>query len=414
MIRISTGMIYDAGVKAINAQSAAALKIQQQVAAGRRILTPSDDPVNAARALVVSQAADVVDQFSTNQDNAKSALGMEDTQLMNASSVLGGIRDLAVKAQNGALSSSDRKSIATELRSRFDQLLGIANSTDGTGQYLFSGYMGDTKPFDGTVAGAVNYSGDEGQRRLQVSASRQLEISDSGRDVFERIDNGNGTFATGYGSNSGTGVIDGGTVTNPASWVAPTSGSYTIQFNVSGGVTTYQIYDGATALLATPGTYTSGQPISLQKTTAPAVNFGAQVSLTGVPANGDTFAMTPSSSQSVFATISKLVNALETAPTTAAGQAAFQMDVMGALGGIDRASDNIMRVDASVGARLSEIDSLSSTNSDLALQYKQTLSNLQDVDMTKALSDMTRLQTQLEAAQKSFVATSKLSLFSYL
>jgi flagellar hook-associated protein 3 FlgL len=405
MIRISTGMIYDAGVRAINAQAAEALRIQQQVASGRRILTPSDDPVGAARALVVSQAVDVVAQFATNQDNAKSALGIEDTQLMNASTLLGQIRDQAVKSLNGTLSASDRQSVATQLRASFDQLLGIANSTDGTGQYLFSGYSGDNVPFAGSVAG-VTYNGDEGQRRLQVSATRQLEVSDSGRDIFERINNGNGTFATTYSAtNTGTGVIDSGTVTNPSAWVAPSSGSYTIQFSVAGSTTTYQVYDGGTAVPGMTGTYTSGQPIAL---------FGSQVAVSGAPANGDSFVVAPSSNQSVFSTISKLINALETALTTPADQAAYRMDVGSALAGIDRASDNIMRVDTAVGSRLNEIDSLASTNSSVSLQYQQTLSDLQDVDMTKALSDLTRLQTQLEAAQKSFVATSKLSLFSYI
>jgi len=319
--------------------------------------------------------------------------------------VLGQVRDLAVKALNGSLSASDRQSIATQLRASYDQLLGIANSTDGTGQYLFSGYMGDTKPFAGAVGGAMQYAGDDGQRTLQVSATRHLETSDSGLDIFQRIGNGNGTFTTDFGSNTGTGVIDGGTVTNPAAWSAPTSGSYTLRFTVSGGVTTYQVYDGATAVAGLSGTYTSGQPIALP---------GSQVTVTGAPANNDTFTITPSSSQSVFDTISNLITAIEGASTTPAGQAAYQMDVGGAIGGIDRAAGNIMRVDTAVGSRLAEIDSLATANSAVSLQYQQTLSNLQDVDMTQALSDLTRKQVELEAAQKSFVATSKLSLFDYL
>ncbi|HZV55632.1 MAG TPA: flagellar hook-associated protein FlgL [Rhodocyclaceae bacterium] len=422
MIRVSTSMIFDAGVNAMNSQTAAVLHLQQQVASGRRILTPSDDPVNAARALVVSQSADVTAQYSTNQDNAKSALGLEETQLSGVIDVLGRLKELAVQAGGPSLSASDRKNIATEARARFDQLLGMANAANGSGQYMFAGFKGDTRPFGASVdtmiqSGAdIQYQGDDGQQRLQVAPNRYLEVSDAGNDVFSRIKNGNGTFATTYAStNTGTGAINGGNVTNPASWVAPTSGAYTIQFSVAAGVTTYQIFDGATPLLATPGTYASGQPIPLQNTTtAPITDFGASVTITGNPANGDSYTIAPSKSQSLFKTLADLIGALENGASGAAATAKLTTDIGAALNNIDHASENVLRVRAEVGSRLSEIDSLSNVNQDLALQYAQTLSNLQDLDYNKALSDLTRKQTELEAAQKSFASTSKLSLFNYI
>ena len=58
----------------------------------------------------------------------------------------------------------------------------------------------------------VAYAGDQGQRLVQVSASRQIAVSDAGADVFQRIRTGNGEFTTQAGNNSGTGLIDAGTV----------------------------------------------------------------------------------------------------------------------------------------------------------------------------------------------------------
>ena len=189
----------------------------------------------AARALEVQQAKDVTGQYGTNQNNAKSALGLEEAQLGSATDMFGRLHELAVTAGNSTLSASNRKGIAVELRARFDEMMGLANSTDGTGQYQFSGYMGSTKPFGGNVDALVNgttpdvtYSGDDGQRTLQVAATRHLEVSDAGTDVFMRIKNGNGQFTTNYAAgNTGTGIADAGSVTNPAAWVAPTSGAYT-------------------------------------------------------------------------------------------------------------------------------------------------------------------------------------------
>jgi flagellar hook-associated protein 3 FlgL len=435
-MRISTGMIFDAGVSSMNKQTASLLHLSQQVSSGRRILTPADDPVAAARALEVQQAQDITSQYTTNQSNAKSALGLSDATLSSVSDLLNRVRQLAVYGGNGSLATSDRQSIATELRSSFDQLLGLANSTDGTGQYLFSGYMGSTQPFAGTVA-KVDYFGDSGQRLLQASASRQLQVSDAGNDVFMNIPGGNGYFATNYATtNTGTGVIDAGSITNPSTWNALADKSYDIRFwkDPATSTTYYDIVNTTTgsSLLtgATPAqpatypgglrTYASGQPIQLKSQgTEPAFDLGAFVTISGAPTSSgttpDTFTIKPGATQDVFATISKLITALSSSQAgTPAGNAALANQIGSALTNVDQANNNVLRVRSMIGARLNEVDSLGNSNSALSLQYQQTLSNLQDVDYAKAISDLTRTQTELTAAQKSFQMTSQLSLFNYL
>jgi flagellar hook-associated protein 3 FlgL len=437
-MRISTNMIFDAGVSAINRQTATLLHLQQQVATGRRVLTPADDPVAAARALEVQQSKDVIAQYGTNQGNVKSALGLEESQLTSVTDMFARVRELAVQAGNDTLSANDRKSIALELRARFDELMGTANATDGTGQYLFSGYMGSTKPFGGNVdalvaapATDVTYLGDSGQRTLQVSPTRFLGVSDAGDDVFMRIKNGNGYFSTTYaGANTGTGIIDAGSVTNPATWNALANKDYSINFTVDNTVTPpvtyYDIVNTTTgnSLLtgAAPPTaltsqrvYQSGQAIVLKSQGAePPFDLGSSVTISGDPATGDSFTLAPSTSQSLFKTLARLIGTLENSPGDAAGQAKFSADVGSALTNLDQAQENILQVRAAIGSRLNEVDSLASVNADLDLQYQQTLSNLQDLDYAKAISDLTRKQTDLEAAQKSFATTSKLSLFNYI
>ena len=196
-MRISTGMIYDSGVRDMQNLTGTLLHNQQQISSGRRILTPSDDPVAAARALEINHAQAMNNQYGLSLGNAKDTLGMVDSQLSSAGDLLTRVRELAVQAGDAALSTSDRKSISTELRARYDELIALGNSTDGTGQYLFSGYQGGTRPFTGSVANGVAYRGDEGQRALRVSSSREMPVSNSGNDVFMSIKNGNGVFATG-------------------------------------------------------------------------------------------------------------------------------------------------------------------------------------------------------------------------
>lgn len=431
-MRISSGMIFDAGVSSINRQTASLLQLQQQVASARRIVTPSDDPVAAARALDLTQASDMVTQFKRNQDSATSALGLEETQLTSVGDLLGRVRELAVQAGNtGTLTASDRKTIATELRSRFDELLGLANATDGAGQHIFSGYMGATTPFAGSLdnilaGNEIAYQGDDGQRKLQLAPNRFLEVSDSGNDVFKRIRNGNGYFATGYGlANTGTGVIDAGSITSPAAWNAATAKNVAIQFTVAAGVTSYDLVDAASgdslltggpgpAPLASQRVFQSGQPIVLAQAGPPAFDFGASVVVTGAPANGDSFSIAPSSSQSVFVTLAKLIGALEAPSGTPAANARLANETGFALTNLDQGMDNILRVRAQIGARLAETESLGNLNEDLKLQYQQTLSQLQDLDYAKAIAELTRKQTDLQAAQQSFARISQLSLFNYL
>jgi flagellar hook-associated protein 3 FlgL len=439
-MRVATSMIFDAGVAAINRQTASLLHLQQQVATGRRILTPSDDPVAAARALEVTQSKDINAQYSTNVDNANSALGLEEGQLTSVNDMFARIKELTVQAGNTTLSSNDRKSIAFELRARFDELLGIANATDGQGQFMFSGYMGSTKPFAGNVdqinalpANEIGYLGDDGQRTLQVSTSRTLEISDSGNDVFKRIRNGNGYFVTNYAAtNAGTGIVDAGNVTDPAKWNASTQ-NFQIKFFVDTSTTPsttfYDITDAAGTVsmitngapLAPPITVASGLPVyhSDQAIMLPDVpggttNFGS-VMISGAPADGDSFTIAPSTSQSVFKSLATLIKTLESSATLLpADTAKYSNEIGFALTNLDQANDNILRVRAMIGSRMAELDSLDNVNQDLDLQYQQTLSNLQDLDYAKAITDMTRKQTDLEAAQKSFMMTSRLSLFDYL
>ena len=85
-----------------------------------------------------------------------------------------------------------------------------------------------------------------------------------------------------------------------------------------------------------------------------------------------------------------------------------------ALQNLDNGLENILSTRASVGSRLQEIESLENMGEDLDIQYEQRLSELQDVDFAKAISDLNRQQIYLEAAQKSFATVSGLSLFDFI
>ena len=399
-MRISTSTIYNANVSLLNQQQAQLLHTQQQISTQRRILTPADDPIASARALDVSQADASNSQYATNRNAALHSTSMSEGVLQSVTSLLQDVRTIAVNAGSGALNNSDKLTLATDLSGRLEDLLALANSTDGVGNYLFSGFQGRTLPFANSSTG-VQYQTDDGQRMIQVSSSRQLAASDSGADIFMRIKNGNGTFiAQAASANVGSGIASSGAVTNPA---LLTGNNYQVTFSVAAGVTTYGVTNTTPgALVPVPvaaGTpYVSGQLISFD---------GLQLDVTGAPANGDVFTVAPSTNESIFTTISNLITALKT-PSSPGGAIAT------AINGLDRGLDNVLTVRALLGTRLNELDALQSAGENIGLQYKQTLSQLQDVDYNKAISELTQQKTSLEAAQKSFLAVSGLSLFNYM
>lgn len=429
-MRISTSQIYDSGALGIQRNQQNLYKLQNQLSSGRRVLTPEDDPVAAAQALVVTQSRELVGQYKENQSSARAQLGIAEGNISTLSDMMLAIYERARDAQNGIYSDSERSFVARELQDRFNELVALANADDGTGQFLFSGYQGGTRPFaiDGSAAPVppatvppVRYYGDDGERLLQVGSSRQISTNVSGARLFMEIRAGNGTFATAVGGNSGGGInqgtalIDEGSVSNPALWSAAvnTHGSFRIEF-LAGG-TQYQIYNAANvALLAVPASYTPGQAIPLQKTTAPAADFGAQVVVRGTPANGDRFTVVPSSSQSIFQTLQNLIGAISTPVNAAFTRTELDNRINAELANLDQAMDNLGRVRADVGSRLKELEFLGEGAADADLQYATALSDLQDLDYAEAISTYTWQQIQLEAAQKSFAQISRLSLFSIL
>lgn len=403
-MRVSTSQIYSVSVEAMSKQQAQLLHTQAQISADKRILTPSDDPVAAAQALTVTQAQDANTQYSANVSTAKGALALNDSVLSQVSSVLQTIRTSAVNAGSGTLSDSDRATIAGDINSQLQQLIGLANSKDGSGHYLYAGFQTSTQPFVQNAAGGIAYQGDQGQQSLQVSTSRTLAVTYSGSAVFTQVKNGNGTFAVSAPTtNTGTGIIGANQVVAPAS---VNGDSYSLNFHVTGGVTTYDVVDTTTsATLSAGNAYTDGTAITVG---------GQQVSVSGAPADGDAFAIKPSQQQSIFATIQKLITSLQQPASTDAGRAAVANGVNQGLQDIDQALGNVLSVQASGGASLRELDSITSANQDRGLQYQATLSSLQDLDYNQALSDFSRQQLALTAAQKAFVQVSGLSLFTYM
>lgn len=191
-MRLSTSQIFQQAVSAMQNTQTDLAGTQLQLATGKKILSPSDDPSAATRILGLDRAIETTAQYQRNADFAETRLSLEESALTDVSDLLQHVRELAVRSNNDALNYIDRNAIAVEVRANLDSLIQLANRQDAEGEYLFSGFQTDTRPFTDNGNGNFDYAGDQGQRSVQIDTRRQVAVGDSGDEVFMKIDDGAG------------------------------------------------------------------------------------------------------------------------------------------------------------------------------------------------------------------------------
>ncbi len=401
-MRVSTQQMHQRAVELMLEQQTRVAKTQQQLASGKRFETASEDPVAAVKAMSLEREIAVTKQYQANADSVRDRQEAEEAALTGVTDLLHRVRELMVQANNDTLSDTDRQSLALALDQGVEELLGLANARDGSGEYLFSGFQGGTRPFSRDGEGQFAYEGDQGQRMLGIGPGVTVAMTDSGAEVFQRVRAGNGTFVTAADtSNNGSGAISVGQATD--SWLA---GSYTLVFSqvAADQPVTFEVRDGA-GTLVTNGEYASGAAIQFN---------GAEISVTGTPADGDRFSIEPAGYRDIFSVIQGAAQALEGGGDDPSARAQLYSALDRGLAELDGALEHVLLQRARVGSRLSLIESQTQTNGAFQDAATETLSNVQDLDYAEAA---TRLQMQmlgLEAAQQSYVSIQSLSLFNYL
>lgn len=409
-MRISTIQAFNNGISGIQKNYANAIKTQEQITTGNRILTPSDDPVASVRLLQLEQQQNVLGQYKENLTAANNALTQEEVTLNSVNTVLQRVRELAVEAGNGSRSAADLKSIAAELAEREEELYGLMNTKNARGEYLFSGFQGKSQPFVRAGDGSYSYQGDEGQRKLQVASSVDLAISDNGKKIFQNIIN-----ADRLDSAISNPIPAGSTLTASAPLVQDETafaagGSFpaagiTIEFDAAPNERNYRVINQDTnAVLSSGRIDEDADPNQL-------VFQGISIKLSGQLVGGEQVSITNDPSrqkQGVLDTIANLRRSLNGEP----GAQSVSDAVAASLANFDNAMTQVDSVRGEIGARLNVIETTLTDNEDTTLVNKAVQSSLREVDYPEALSKLALQSTILEAAQQSYVKISGLSLFN--
>lgn len=153
---------------------------QTQLATGRRINSPSDDPVGTAVVLDLQGRLAQNAQFSSTVTDTKQWLQTTDTAISGVNDALIQARTLGVQAANGALTSDERQAIAANIGQLIQQSVDSANGSYA-GRYVLSGSQTNTAPFVYNAAsGAVTYQGDSVQMQREIGPGVLMNINTPG------------------------------------------------------------------------------------------------------------------------------------------------------------------------------------------------------------------------------------------
>jgi flagellar hook-associated protein 3 len=190
-MRISSIQVYSKSVSEMLDKQANVSQMQVHIASGKKIFTPSDDPVGASKAMLLKQELNSSSIYQKNCTYAKNLLEQQENVLTSSINIVQRISELTIQAGNGALSDTDRYAIVQEIDVRKQELFDLANMKDSNGDFAFSGFKSNVSALKITNAGEVIYQGDDGQRQLKLGGSAEISSNLTGKSLFFNINNNN-------------------------------------------------------------------------------------------------------------------------------------------------------------------------------------------------------------------------------
>jgi flagellar hook-associated protein 3 FlgL len=405
-MRISTQQLFNRGLEAIQDVTAQQQKTQLQLSTGKKVLTPADDPVASTRILELNQELAINSQFQHNVELAEGHLNLQDDLLGSVNSVVQRVRELMITAGNGALSKNDLSAISAEAKERLDQLAGLLNSQDASGEYLFSGFQGGTEPFQQNISGTYVYKGDEGKRFVQVEPNVRVATTQNGKEIFQDIKVDKNTFYTAANPNNKAvpaASITTGQITDQEAYDEFYPNDMVVKFTSSNQ---YSITDKATGReLVTNQPFAPNDPIVIN---------GVQFEIIGAPVAGDSFFVESTAKQGLLTTVEKFIYTLDHFDPSAEGRAVLRTNLDSSISNLDSAETSILESRSQIGARLNTIETTSEQLKDVEVLTREILSKLENIDYAETVSLLSVQQFTLEAAYSSYSRITALSLFDRL
>lgn len=400
-MRVPTIIQFDNQLSSITKQSEEINKLQAQLSTGKKLNHSSDDPVLARN---IRSTEDYLQRLSTYTNNttlAQNRAKIVEDGIQGSLGVVDRIKVLIHAAQSDTVNNTDRANIVKELQGLMNSLSGFANTKDSQGNYVFSGTSTDTTPFS-KVNGVYQYMGSHEVTTIDVSTTVNLLYTDSGQRVFGDIRKGNGYFTIEQGStpNTGTAETSVGLINSQTNYVEDT---YTLSFVTnSNGDLAYQVVGAASGQVipAPPSTTPADAPIFQA---GESISFnGISMTINGEPAVGDSFVIAPSENQNALESLNQLISVVGMDINNPVDRASYHQQLSQLSAGFDQVSAHLTDYLSDVGYRASTIDAQVSANDALIDNQKMVLNTLSDVDVTKAMPELSQHYLLLQLTTQSY------------
>ena len=425
-MRVSTSLINHNNTNSILKKQTELFYTSQQLGTGKRVLTPSDDPVASTLAFNAKNKLANIEQYSKNINYAEKSLRTSEATLDTIHNRLQRARQLMIQANNDAIGDDGRKTIGLEMREITDQLEKLVNTKDEQGNYIFSGSKVDTPPFARQSDGSYSYQGDSKERTVQTSDSVRSSLNMTGKEIFEDIqsalfaenplksypsDNntssgdisytGSQAFLEGHQIGDYQIEITNDAVTPPAITVTgPTGSVVDLSAPLSGTANTLEAL--ADYLNRGADASTGDLSLALPNTVPPAAD---------APVAGDTYTLRVNNEkQDMLTGMQRLAETLQEHTGT-------QKDkdmLTSSLDDLDSWLNSVEVARTEHGTRRNSIDAIGGNNASVEIFLKEQVSNLEDLDYAEATGRFVLEQTALQASQQTFSKISALSLFNYI
>lgn len=404
--------------------------LQQQIATGSTVQNASQNPGAYEVAALANDQISQLNEDTLTQSALQTQLGSANSAYSSMNTLLSNVQSILEQSMNGATNSKNLNALSTQVQSASLQLLSIANTQLPNGNYLFGGSRGNIAPFQTDASGNIVFFGDSAQSQANIDPNTTANTLVSG-DTLTSAFSGNGTsLISASSSNTGTGLVlqQGLANISEANEFQAGSNGITISFSTNAnGITGYtatqvagqfSTVNGASVFTPTPGgastvlktgtlDTTSGSPTDL---TVDGMNFN----ITGTPANGDSFTITPSRPQTAFSLLQGISQALNSSQSTKAETSQMSQALNQYLSGIEQYQQNVTVSQAQNAVTLQAITT-AQTNTNTQVNSDQTIiNNATAVNMPAAITALNQTMTAVEASMKTFAEAQNLSLFKYL
>ncbi|MFT7387464.1 MAG: flagellar hook-associated protein 3 FlgL [Candidatus Endobugula sp.] len=421
-MRISTLHLYNLANNSMADANSAINKTQEQLSTGKRVLSAADDPVAATKIQQLTNNLALVDQYSKNISTAENNLAEEETALKSVTNLVQRIKELAVQAGNTAsLSTSEYSALASEVDSRLNELVGLTNTRNANGDYIFSGYKSQSPAFSGDSVSGYQYMGDEGAINIKVDDNTFVKASDSGKGIFVDIPNAENTIITSANPNNRSTpaiTISIGNIVDQQAYDDFYPEDMVITFNEDSNLIpaarNFTVTEKSTGkIIAENQPYAAGEPLEFN---------GASITITGTPASADTglglagdqIFIDSTATQNVLTTLMRFQDAMQDFDGSPEARERIASSVAVTLDNLSTVQDSISNTVTEIGARLNILDSTREQHLDTELASNTILADIRDLDYAEAASRLSSQTLILQATQATFLRISELNLFSRL